>query len=209
MVAHLLHRTRRSAARMSRGNRAGRPLLVAAIVMSALALVVGSASALTVRTTSVVHVGSGAARLTTYTNGTGSLYVNLKGLASGTWNEHLWSGTCTSLGTRVAVLPGLAVPASGALARTNALTVTQAAGKTLRIVHGSQVRCATFELDPQTRPHRRPEAPARPRARRLRRAPQLRRARARVPRQAQVQPHRRARAPARPRRSRRTTEQVR
>jgi hypothetical protein len=121
-----------------------RRLLVGAVVLAATGLIATSASALTIQTGSVVRVGSGAARLTSFTDGTGKLYVNLKGLTPGRWNEHLWSGTCTSLGARVAVLPGLAVPASGAIARTNALTVAQARGKTLRIVHGSQVVCATF-----------------------------------------------------------------
>jgi micrococcal nuclease len=105
-----------------------------------------SAEALTAKSSLVSRIGSGAARLTTYTTGTGSLYVNLKGLLPGVWNEHLWSGTCSNLGTRVAVLPGLAVPASGAIARTNALTATQAKGWTLRIVHGTQVLCTTFGI---------------------------------------------------------------
>ena len=101
-------------------------------------------NALTIQAATVVRVGSGAARLTTYTTGTGSLYANLKGLSPGVWNEHLWTGTCTNLGTRVAVLPGLIVPASGSLARFNSLSTTQAKGRTLRLVHGSQVLCATF-----------------------------------------------------------------
>lgn len=102
------------------------------------------ASALTVKSSNVVRLESSAARLTTYTTGNGSLYVNLKGLAPGVWNEHLWTGTCANLGTRVGVLPGLVVPSSGALARTNTLTSAQAKGKTVRLVRGSQVLCGTF-----------------------------------------------------------------
>ena len=122
--------------------------IVALGLIAVLALTAGPADALTVKSATVARIGGGAARLTTYTNGTGTLYVNLKGLAPGTWNEHLWSGTCTSLGTRVAVLPGLIVPASGALARTNALTVSHARGRTLRIVRDSQILCATFGAAP-------------------------------------------------------------
>jgi hypothetical protein len=121
-----------------------RRLLIAAIVLAATGLVATSASALTVQTSSVARIGAGAARLTAFTDGTGKLYVNLKGLTPGAWNEHLWSGTCTSLGTRVAVLPGLAVPATGAIVRSNSLTTAQAKGRTLRIVHGTQVLCTTF-----------------------------------------------------------------
>jgi micrococcal nuclease len=124
-------------------------VLVSVVVMG---LVVGSnpisAQALTTQSAIVARIGSGAARLTTFTAGTGSLYVNLKGLTPGVWNEHLWSGTCSDLRTRVAVLPGLIVPSSGALARTNALTAAQARGKTLRIVRGAQVLCTTFGFTP-------------------------------------------------------------
>jgi micrococcal nuclease len=93
---------------------------------------------------SVVRVGAGASRLTLFSDGTGSLYVNLKSLTPGRWNEHLWTGTCDDLGRRVAVLPGLLVPASGRIARTNVLTARQAAGRTLRLVRGSDALCATF-----------------------------------------------------------------
>ena len=109
-----------------------------------LASAVGTQAA-TVHTAAVARLGGGAARLTVFTNGSGSLYVNLKGLAPGRWNEHLWSGTCDRLGTRVAVLPGLIVPASGAVARTNALKAAQATGRTLRLVSGSRVLCETFK----------------------------------------------------------------
>ena len=98
----------------------------------------------TVTSAQAVRLGDGAARLTLYSDGSGVLYVNLKGLASGTWNEHLWDGSCDSLGTRVAVLPGLAVPLTGAIARTNRLDPVQAVGRTIRIVHGSTALCATF-----------------------------------------------------------------
>ena len=122
--------------------------LVAVVGLVAVALLAGAvpipAQALTSQSSSVSHIGAGAARLTTFTNGTGSLFVNLKGLSPGTWNEHLWTGTCSSLGSRVAVLQGLAVPAIGSLSRTNPLTIAQAKVKTLRIVRGTAVLCATF-----------------------------------------------------------------
>ncbi|MBM4409456.1 MAG: hypothetical protein FJ038_12875 [Chloroflexi bacterium] len=124
-----------------------RALIVTVIVfglVAVLAVTAGPADALTVKSATVARIGGGAARLTTYTNGAGSLYVNLKNLAPGTRNERLWSGTCSSLGTRVAILPGLIVPASGALARTNVLTAGQARGRTLRIVRGSRALCTTF-----------------------------------------------------------------
>jgi micrococcal nuclease len=121
--------------------------LVVAVVVG---LVVGSTGvpvqAQTSQSALVSRIGAGAARLTTYNSGTGLLYVNLKGLTPGVWNEHLWSGTCASLGTRIAIFPGLIVPGSGALARTNPLTSPQAKGKTLRIVHGSEVLCTTFGM---------------------------------------------------------------
>jgi len=50
----------------------------------------------------------------------------------------------------VAVLPGLSVPPSGAVARTNPLTPAQATGRTLRLVSGSRVLCVTF--DPSAAP---------------------------------------------------------
>ena len=53
------------------------------------------------------QISAGAARLSLLSDETGRLYVNAKGLTPGRWNEHLWTGTCSSLGTRVAVLPGL------------------------------------------------------------------------------------------------------
>jgi hypothetical protein len=92
----------------------------------------------------VIHVGEGAARLTRYNDGTAVLYVNLRGLAPGAWNEHLWSGSCEALGARTAVLPGLVVPGTGAITRTNVLTAAEAAGRTVRIVHGSTAICASF-----------------------------------------------------------------
>lgn len=123
-----------------------RGLVIIAVATSLMAGTgVPPVAGLTGGTAVVAHIGTGAARLTTYAAGTGSLYVNLKGLTPGVWNEHLWSGTCTSLGTRVAILPGLIVPAGGAIARTNALTANQASGTTLRIVKGSQSLCTTFD----------------------------------------------------------------
>lgn len=121
---------------------------VALIFMLAVGLVAGSsplsAQALTIKSSLVSRIGSGAARLTTFTSGTGSLYVNLKGLTPGVWNEHLWTGDCVNLGSRVAVLPGLIVAGTGAVARTNALSSSQAKGRTLRLVHGAEVLCTTF-----------------------------------------------------------------
>ena len=97
-----------------------------------------------VNTSSVGRIGAGAARLSVLSDGTGRLYVNAKGLTPGRWNEHLWTGTCSSLGSRVAVLPGLTVPASGAVARTNVLSAAQARGRTLRLVSGSVALCTSF-----------------------------------------------------------------
>jgi len=118
-----------------------------AVLVTSVALLLATAIAVdaaTIRTAIVTRVGAGAARLTVFATGTGALYVNLKGLVPGRWNEHLWAGTCESLGARVAVLPGLLVPPGGALARTNVLTASQAAGRTLRLVNGPAVLCATF-----------------------------------------------------------------
>ena len=128
--------------------------VVSAIAVLSLALLPGTAvGAPTVESSTGARVGQGAARLTRHAEGTGSLYVNLRGLTPGRWNEHLWTGTCADLGTRVAVLPGLLVPRSGRIARTNALTREQADGRTLQFVRGSEVLCATFgESSPQLRP---------------------------------------------------------
>lgn len=130
-----------------------RTLILSLTVGAILAAILApSADALTVKLTRTIKVGTGAARMTTFTNSTASLYVNLKNLAPGTWGEHLWSGTCAALGTRVAVLPGLVVGASRAVARTNALTVSQARGRTLRLVRGTSVVCATFGTTPPVTP---------------------------------------------------------
>ena len=129
-------------------NRKGGPWSLLAIV-GAIASLLVSVPAVTVSASptivsTVTRVGAGAARLTVLPDGAGKLYVNLRSLAPGRWNEHLYSGTCENLGSRVAVLPGLIIPASGAVARTNALTASQASGKTLRLVSSSGVLCSTF-----------------------------------------------------------------
>jgi hypothetical protein len=116
--------------------------VAAAAVISML--LVPATDALTIKSTLTIKMGAGAARRITYTTGTGSLYVNLKSLTPGTWNEALYTGVCSSLGTRVAVLPGLVVGSSHAVARTNTLTAAQATGRTLRLVHGSTILCGTF-----------------------------------------------------------------
>ena len=47
-------------------------------LIAAIALTAGPADALTVRRATVARIGAGAARLTMYTTGTGTLYVNLR-----------------------------------------------------------------------------------------------------------------------------------
>jgi len=141
-----VHRARYRARPALRASPRFSPLRRAGLLVLGIVWLIGASPALaaTAPTSLVVHVGLGAARLTRPASGPATLYVNLRGLAPGRWNEHLWSGSCGDLGVRLAVLPGLAVPASGRIARTNPLTSTAAKAGALRLVHGSTVLCASF-----------------------------------------------------------------
>jgi hypothetical protein len=117
------------------------------MIVALLLALLGTAStveALTTRSITTVHVGAGAARLTIYTTGTGSLYVNVKGLVAGVWSEQLWSGTCDRLATRLVVLPALVIGSKGTASRTNALTASQAKAKALRLSRGRSTLCASL-----------------------------------------------------------------
>jgi hypothetical protein len=57
-----------------------------------------------------------------------SVSVNLKAMTPGTWKQQLWSGTCAAPEARLAVLPSLAVPATGRLQKTTTATVVPATG---------------------------------------------------------------------------------
>ena len=101
-------------------------------------------TAATVAETHVQRIARGAARLTTFSNGTGTLYLNLKGLRPGRWSGQLQRGTCDVPGARVAVLATIVVPSNGSVARTVRLTTSQASGRVLRLTQGSTGLCVTF-----------------------------------------------------------------
>ena len=107
-------------------------------------------TAATVAETHVQRIARGAARLTTFSNGTGTLYLNLKGLRPGRWGGQLQRGTCEVPGARVAVLAPIVVPSSGSVARTDRLTTSQARGRVLRLIQGSTRLCVTFGASGRT-----------------------------------------------------------
>jgi len=97
--------------------------------------------------------GHGAARLSV--GGPNSVYVNASSLASGSWTETLYRGSCTRLSTKIATLPALIVGRSGAVARTNTLTSSQAnLARTgvIRLARGTALLCGGFASPIVARP---------------------------------------------------------
>ncbi len=119
---------------------------------------VGIGIACLVLLAATIAAAAGAAAATSYTTSLGShggarwtpgasVYVNLRAMTPGTWKQQLWSGTCALPGRRLAVLPGLVVPGTGALSRTTTRidpTVPLGAGVTLRLLRSSSVVCGAF-----------------------------------------------------------------
>jgi hypothetical protein len=94
-------------------------------------------------TSYVARLGAhGAARWTLDT----SVYVNLKAMATGTWKQQLWAGTCASPTQRVAVLPSLVVPSSRTLSKTTPVGKVRVtdSGVVLRLLLGSASVCGVF-----------------------------------------------------------------
>jgi hypothetical protein len=134
-------------------SRSLRQLTVLLIGVSLLALV---AVATTDASTSYVArfgSGHGAARLSV--GGPNSVYVNASSLASGSWTETLYRGSCTRRSTKIATLPVLIVGRSGAVARTNTLTSSQAnLARTgvIRLARGTALLCGGFASPIVARP---------------------------------------------------------
>ena len=133
----------------------GRAVMTAIVaVLFSAVVAVGPASAATVGAQWLAKVGSrginGSATAAITTSGTGTISVSLKGLVpKAAYTETLFRGTCSRLSARLAALPTLRTTAKGTFARTNALTVAQAAqvnngGAVIRIVSGSHVSCGAF-----------------------------------------------------------------
>ena len=117
-----------------------RRVLLGSVALALLAMTIAPTSAATTYTTSLgAH---GGAR---WIPGQ-SVYVNLKALTPGVWKQQLWSGTCALPKIRLAVLAGLVVPGTGALARTTRFqaSLPTAAGVVLRLLFGSTVVCGAF-----------------------------------------------------------------
>ena len=120
-------------------------ILLASICVLAVAGATSAASSMSY----LARLGSshGAARLTVGTPN--SLYVNAKALATGSWAEAIYVGTCTHLSTRIVALPALVVGAGGRIARTNSLTPSQARsarGGVIRLAHGTTSVCGPFAV---------------------------------------------------------------
>jgi hypothetical protein len=99
--------------------------------------------------TATLSGGHGTAKLTTFTSGAGSIQISAQTLARGSWSETIYRGTCSSLGSKVATLPKLAIGSSGTTSRANALTAAQVKllkdkRAVIRLTLGANIVCATF-----------------------------------------------------------------
>lgn len=122
-----------------------------ALALLSLALAIGDAAAATTYRTyaGVLSGNHGTAKLTVYTSKAGAVTVNAKNMTAGSWTETIYRGTCSSLSTRIALLPRLVVGSSGSITRTTSLTTKEMANlkgyrSVVRLVLGSKAVCAPF-----------------------------------------------------------------
>lgn len=153
---------------MHRGSssRASR-LVVALVALLAVNLAaVPVAEGGTVKRTWSASIGSsganGASKIYGYTNGTGFLVTNLKGLgAARTWSVGIHRGTCANLGSRILSFPSVKSAANGTATANHALDTTRmaavwkatwnAGAVAIRLVSGAAVRCGTYRFPVATR----------------------------------------------------------
>jgi YVTN family beta-propeller protein len=134
----------------------------AAVLAVAMALVLGSVqvtSAATLSRSWQAKVGAGSAAISAYTNGAGTLALNLKSLkASTTYATVLYRGTCTAVGKKLMALASIKTSTKGAVARTSSLTAAQVTSITnatsdgatiaIRMGTGSITKCGVFAAQP-------------------------------------------------------------
>jgi hypothetical protein len=120
----------------------------------------------TVKRTWSASIGSsganGTSKIYGYTNGTGFLVTNLKGLgAARTWSVGIHRGTCAKLGSRILSFPSVRSAANGTATANHALDTTRMAAVwkgtwnagtvAMRLASGSAVRCGTYRFPVATR----------------------------------------------------------
>jgi hypothetical protein len=119
-----------------------------AVILAAGSLIVLAIVATADASTSYIArlgTGNGAARLTV--GGPDSVYLNASHLATGSWTETMYRGTCARLSTKIVALPNLEVGSRGSISRTNQLTAAQArVARTgvIRLTHGRMVVCGGY-----------------------------------------------------------------
>lgn len=143
--------------------RALAPFLAVALVLT---IAVNSVSAaLVVQRTWRASLGSGAAHgrevLTGYTDGTGNFDVQLVGMrANVSYTAQIWSGWCTSLGTRIVSLTGFKTDGTGANTTTRKIGnlvmnriwyYARPGAIAVRFVSGSSIICGNLQYNHATR----------------------------------------------------------
>ena len=124
------------------------PLVVALFVLLASAT---GADALSVHKSYSASFSSsrGTAKLTVYTNRTGSLALATKSMTQGSWAAAIYRGTCSNLSTKVVTLTALSVGSSRAASRTSNISATimaklKGSKAAVRLTKGSSVVCASL-----------------------------------------------------------------
>jgi hypothetical protein len=135
--------------------RGGVAALIALLVL--LTTAVGPAQAQTLQRKWTASFGAnGTVTMRAYTNGTGLIEYDLKGLrANAIYSASIRKGSCSSLGTTMARLMPLRVTSRGAVAHLSRVLnmqmfyIWQAArspGFVIRIVSGTSIKCAAFSF---------------------------------------------------------------